>query len=81
MWAYRVIHELGVTPRTAAFIVRLFADENGYNHADEPEIAMEQWSERFLEQPAEVQAMWVRKGLRRLADLDYINHTRFPLRP
>ena len=77
MYVDDVIKHLGVTQRTAAFIVKIYAESEGYNHIDEPQIAVEHWSERFLRLPPELQSKWVRKGLTRLADIDYANHRLF----
>jgi len=71
MYADQVIKLLCVPPRTAAFIVRAFADSDGYNHSEEPEQAIEYWAERFLKLPAEEQIRWMRVGLKRQNDLFY----------
>lgn len=81
MYADRVVKDFGVPPRTAAFIVKLYADSEGYDHSEADGAVAARWAEKFLALPAAEQQYWKHKGVERVKAIDDAYRARLTTQP
>lgn len=81
MYADRVVKDLGVAPRTAAFIIKLYADHEGYDHSQADGTVAARWAEKFLALPAAEQQKWKRRGVERVKAIDDAYRARLTAKP